>query len=112
VLSSVFQQISFSALVALGVIVWLWLRHCRLTSRSHDPDDAVRLIKAAGQYFPLRLPRDRDKSEDDWPCIAHQRFCTTQPSRCHWTVFAASVTTARASSIDGVLFCVEPPCRS
>jgi len=56
---SALHQFSSPALDALLLAILLWLAYCIWTSHKHDPDDAVRLIQAAGTFFPLRprLPR-------------------------------------------------------
>jgi hypothetical protein len=43
----------------LLIAILLWLAYCHLTGHRHKPEDAVRLIQAAGLYFPLRpqLPK-------------------------------------------------------
>lgn len=54
--------------MALGLALrfGLWVLHCQLTSRSHTPDDAVKLIRAAGQHFPQRSrPMDGSSNTSD-----------------------------------------------
>ncbi|WP_156670156.1 hypothetical protein [Mycobacterium sp. E3305] len=56
---SEFHQFSPLALAAFLLAILLWLAYCVWAWHKHDPDDAVRLIQAAGLFFPLRprLPR-------------------------------------------------------
>lgn len=61
----------YIALAALLFVIPLWLGYSAWAWHKHDPDDAVKLIRATGLYFPLRprLPRlsrgrNRDNSED------------------------------------------------
>lgn len=53
--------------IALCVIACLWLHHCRWTSDRHSPEDAERLIEAAGRFFPLRprLPQRQQRQGDE-----------------------------------------------
>ncbi|MCU1699404.1 MAG: hypothetical protein JWR34_5467 [Mycobacterium sp.] len=56
---SAIPQYSPFALGALAIFFVLWLGYCAWAWHKHEPDDAVRLIQAAGMFFPLRprVPR-------------------------------------------------------
>jgi len=56
---SAIHQFSPPALGVLAYVFVLWVGYCIWAFHKHDPDDAVRLIQAAGLFFPLRprVPR-------------------------------------------------------